>query len=425
MKPKKEIKGKVLFILPTYDPLRNMRGLSVKKVAEDLINKKVDVHCLSFKENSKSLKFENYAGVRIFRVNQRYFVRFINNNHANVFLYRLGLYLSKLQGLIMSPFWPLLSIYEVFRLYKIAKKNHLHENYSCVIGCYKRIETLLAALLLKRKFPEIKFIAYTLDCMSRSLVPKILSTNIAEYSIKRWERIVFSRADYVCIMQSHQKYYRQEAYKRFENKFVIMDIPLFELKDKESNENNKNENKTIKMVFTGSMSESTANPVYFIKILEKIQGVDFVFDIYGGTSSFDISQNIKNSYLHSKTIFWHGIVAPEIAAQKQKEADILLSFGNDNECMIPSKIFEYISHKKHIIHLYKSNTDSALPYFEKYGNATMIREVKNLTDENLMTIRKLLMNLPESEIDNLELQSKFYYNTAKPMADFLINLLEK
>jgi hypothetical protein len=204
-----------------------------------------------------------------------------------------------------------------------------------------------------------------------------------------------------------------------------MDIPLFELKDTNPNVDLNKKGEKINLVFTGSMSESTADPSYFIKILESIDDMVFEFNIYGGTSAVTISNNIKNSYLYGKKIFWHGVVPPEIAAQKQKEADMLLSFGNNNECMIPSKIFEYIALKKHIVHLYNSNLDSALPYFEKYGNATLIKEKQKIDSDVSQKIRDLLMNIPDVKIDNDVLLEKFYNNTAEPMADFIISLLKK
>jgi len=223
-------------------------------------------------------------------------------------------------------------------------------------------------------------------------------------------------------MQSHQKHYQKEEYRRFSEKFRVMDIPLLELNDKNINVDLSRKVEKINLVFTGSMSESTANPSYFIKILERIDGIGFEFNIYGGTSSVMITNNISNSSLFGKKMFWHGIVSPDVAAQKQKEADILVSFGNDNECMIPSKIFEYIAQKKHVIHLYKSNTDSSIPYLEKYGNTTLINQKQELREENIKNVKNLLINLPDFIIEDQELLKRFYNNTPKPMADFIINL---
>ena len=401
-----------------------MRGLSVSKVANRLTNNNVNVNCIAFKENSRTLSYEVFEEVVIHRVNQRFLVRLItdSNKQPLSFKYKTGIFLSKMQGLVMAAFWPLLSVSEIYRLYKKSRKIHIEENLYCVVGCYKRIETLLAALLMKMKYPQIKFVVYTLDCMTRSMVPRILKTNIALHSIKRWERFVFTKADYICIMQSHQKHYEQEEYKQFANKFVIMDIPLFEINESTPNES-INSKALINFVFTGSMSLDTANPCYFIKILELLEDLEFSFDIYGGTSCSEISDCIRNSLLFGRKLFWHGIVQPDVAAQKQKEADILISFGNDNECMIPSKIFEYIGQKKHVVHLYKSNSDSALPYFKKYGNTTLIKEQEDLSFENKRIIKELILKIPDITIDNVELLDKFYANTPKPMADFLINIL--
>lgn len=420
--------NKVLFLLDSYFPVPSANAICVRKITEELVKDKIASTCIVLDDNKKS-NLDIIDNIKIYRVNSRLPIRIITrnikkNNYQRNFA-KIAIQFSRLQGAFFGFFWPLLSIAEILRYYFKAKKLYKSEKFEVTVSVYKRIEAVLAGVLLKRRYPELKLVVYTLDCMSRSLVPKILNTNIALNSVKRWERFIFSKADYICIMQSHQKHYQQEEYKKFAEKFVVMDIPLFELNDKDSNINLIKNTDKINLVFTGSMDERTSDPSYFIKILESIACVPFEFNIYGGTLSVTISNNIKNSPLFGEKLFWHGIVSPHVAAQKQKEANILISFGNDNECMIPSKIFQYIALKKHVVHLYKADSDSALPYFKKYGNATLIQEKQNINIDVSQKVKDLLANIPDVKIDDHVLLEKFYNNTAEPMADFIISLLKK
>ena len=48
--------------------------------------------------------------------------------------------------------------------------------------------------------------------------------------------------------------------------------------------------------------------------------------------------------------------------------------------MIPSKIFEYFSFEKKIIHFYKDDNDTCIPYLKKYPYALLIDERDNFED---------------------------------------------
>ena len=417
----------VLFLLDSYFPNPSPNAICVRKVMFELLKENVTSSCVVLNDK-KYEEFEVIDNIQVNRVRSRFAIRLISSNTQDIKLrkiYRkLGIFISRVQGAFLMLFWPFLSSSEVYRYYNKGKKLIGAGEIEVVVCVYKRIEALVAGVLLKRKYPKIKFVCYTIDCMSRSLVPRIRNTDIALNSVKRWERFIFSRADYICIMQSHQKHYEQKEYEKYSNKFVIMDIPLLDVNRNITDELNSVK-QGINIVFTGSMSPLTANPSYFIKLLETIDNIDFLFNIYGGTSYSEISDCIKNSTLFGKKIFWHGVVPPNLASQKQREADVLISFGNDNECMVPCKIFEYIGLKKHVIHLYKSDSDSALPYFKKYGNTTFIKEHEDLSFENIKIIEELILEIPNIKIESEELLNKFYTNTPKPMADFLFTLFKE
>ena len=55
-------------------------------------------------------------------------------------------------------------------------------------------------------------------------------------------------------------------------------------------------------------------------------------------------------------------------------ADVLLSIGNAESPMAPSKIYEYMSTGKPILHVYSWAEDPCLEPLARYGNALLIQE---------------------------------------------------
>lgn len=378
--------------------------------------------CLAL-DSENQMKFEIIDDIPVYRIKDRVVHRIFAKSAQTLkcysFLRKIAIIYSRVTAALYAICWPLLSISVLMKFYITGARLIKREKVEVVVAVYKGFESLLSGLLLKIRYPRIIFVCYNLDCMSKSLVPRIRNTNIALNSVKRWERIIFSKADYVCIMKSHEKHYGQGEYGNYFRKFIVMDIPLLELRDNNINHVQKERRHRISLVFTGSMIDSTANPIYFLQLLEMIVNIEFEFHIYGRSYSDLISNSIRESGLYGSRIFWHGVVPPNVAIEKQREADILISFGNDNECMIPSKIFQYISLKKPIIHLYRSSSDASLPYLTKYSNATLIQERRDLEKRNLETLSILLTQPSSIEIQDGELISKFYDNTPAPMANFL------
>ena len=100
-----------------------------------------------------------------------------------------------------------------------------------------------------------------------------------------------------------------------------------------------------------------------------------------------------------------------------EEAEVLINFGNYNLNMIPSKIFEYFSFGKKIIHFYKDDNDTCIPYLKKYPYSLLIDE-RDTFEYNL---KKLLGFLSATicSIPNREWCQAFYMN--RP--EYSVNLI--
>ena len=65
-----------------------------------------------------------------------------------------------------------------------------------------------------------------------------------------------------------------------------------------------------------------------------------------------------------------------------KKASVLVTIGNNSDEEVPSKLFEYLSFCKPIVHLYYSDKDVYLKYLEHYKYSICIKMDKESISEN-------------------------------------------
>lgn len=74
----------------------------------------------------------------------------------------------------------------------------------------------------------------------------------------------------------------------------------------------------------------------------------------------------------------HGSLTHAQALAAMQRADILINIGNTVENQLPSKIFEYFSAGKPVVHLRKIKKDPCLPYLQQYPCALVLDEQADL-----------------------------------------------
>ena len=110
-----------------------------------------------------------------------------------------------------------------------------------------------------------------------------------------------------------------------------------------------------------------------------------------------------------------GMQPHDVAMQYIGNADVLLSIGNVDSPMAPSKIYEYMSTGKPIIHVYTYEKDPCLDPLRIYGNALLIKEndssgcekmTKFIDNRKILGFeevqRKFLLSTPAYSIDLIE-----------------------
>ena len=400
----------ILFMCESYYRLPSPNGICVQAVAEEAVKEGCRVDIVTIYNAENQPEAERINGVNVYRVDPGFIRRMIykTNSFGNSKQNKLHTLIAKISafnGLLHAFRYPLLSKRQVRNLYIKAWELYKRNKYQYVVTVYQQIHPVLAGMKLKKDFPVINLVLYTLDAISGGWVPNILhSHKIPMSSLKRWEKYFFSRVDRIFAMESHRLYYQKKEYDKFKNKIIYMDIPLLKpLPEKKVINRN---GKLIRCVFTGSMHKDTANPEYLLKLLLFLKNIEV--HIYGHVAP-DIEEMLQNSPVYGKQVFCYGKVEHDKVLDIQRNADVLLNFGNSNPNMIPCKIFEYISTGNPVVSFTHSNEDSSLPYMHQYPNAIIIKEDNALIEDNCVKIRKFLNDI--KTVKPSSIKEKFLKNT--------------
>ena len=375
---------KVVFVTDSYYPNPSPNAICVGKLREEFERRGINTTIIALRTFPKKAKIPEDANVCFVEPDRYYSTWYEINDRKDYKKIRLMQHVFRLRGALYGLFWPLMSLTHLNRyknkLMKILKQ--CNDEEIIIVGVYKSLEAALAVAQVKNKYRPAKYILYTLDAVSSSNIPTIFgSKSIAKNSISRWEHILFDAYDAIFLMNSHKRTYLNEKYRKYHGKMRFVDIPLLDISNNFMTSNVESEIKHL--VFTGSMSKRTADPSYFLSLINEFQDSNIIIDFYGKIFDDEILKAINNC----PCAIYHGLLPYDNVAKIQNEAYALLNFGNFTPCGIPCKIFEYFSTGKPIISCFKIDDDASKPYMEKYPNALLIDERKAIDEnvENLMS----------------------------------------
>ena len=157
------------------------------------------------------------------------------------------------------------------------------------------------------------------------------------------------------------------------------------------------------------------NPSFLCMLLNRVSQCLPIRVVFMGGGDCD---DIMNSYVESSdsVIRYLGMQSHSTAMKYINECDVLLSIGNTGSPMAPSKIFEYMSTGKPIIHVYSWDEDSCIEPLNKYGNALLIDVRKNVDMNKVCSFIENCHIISYSEV-----KVKFESATPEYTADLICN----
>lgn len=383
----------LLFILDYYLPMASANGICVEKLVNAFAASGDQVSVLAFHQAENAHHQENSQIYSCCREQQ--------DKKTKTWFTPFAYYIK----------WILPSKYPVYERKavtseivqaadEIIRNNHI----DTVICVHLPIESLLAGIQLKKKYPDVRFVAYVLDSLSGGFLPRHLPACFCRKRRIKWENEIYQSFDRVVLMQSSKEHHETYSSKAsWYHRSTYLDIPLF-VPDVT--------NKTVpqskpSITFVGTMADHIRTPYHFLKVLNKV-GMDVQFVFAGSNSCGDLNRYCQSPHITLQEL---GQISHSHAMELVQASAVLLNLGNKNASLVPSKIFEYMSAGKPIVSTYCIDNDSSLPYLKKYPNVLLLDERCRDLDLQAEMLENFILNCGIESINVQDLYERYEKNT--------------
>ena len=301
-------------------------------------------------------------------------------------------------------------------MYTVAKSIVLNQNIDFVIPVYSRIDSLIVAFLLKKTM-NIPYYAYFLDPLEAGHWPKYLENKRMELGSK-WEEMIISISEGSIFMSSTKTYYQSFTCTRlYLQKVIFLGLPLYSFMEKPHTCATNEIRIKNWILYAGSLPLKVRPVDYLFQLFNKEFPLNVEVNLIGNCSNEKI---LQKKITKDSLITYRRQVSKEMIDEYYLKADILLSLGNNNNWMIPSKIFEYMSFGKPIIHLALTDLDPCINYLDQYPMSLVLIKEKQPLCSDRSSLANFIMKF-SGKTTSEDLCEKFYFNTPMAVVDYLEN----
>lgn len=396
---------KILVLTEEYQAMTNATGVCTKAIL-DTLAKKNDVMVLSTIDSFDTNFSSEYDGIQVEYQNNKWWE--LNNNPNSPHLQQQAIkVMRKVRNLLMKPFYPINSISPIIRFYYKACRLHKKHKFDIILCFFHPFESFIVGGLLKKRYPELRVVQYMLDTfMNYTPYARLLSEKFCHERNLKLEAWGYQYCDRIINLQVQQKFYDSDPnYNKYKHKMVYTDIPLF--KHRASPTIGSAHIVRGTMIYAGSLVKDFRNPSYALNLISMLPE-EYKAIFYCSGDCNDMVSAYADKY---DTIIMGGYIQHDLLEKKMEEAEVLINFGNYKLNMIPSKIFEYFSFEKKIIHFYKDDNDTCIPYLKKYPYSLLIDE-RDAVEYNLKKILEFL-SAEFDPVPDSEWQQAFFMNNPK------------
>ena len=390
-----------IFLTNMYLPKPGATGLCVHQLAKELV-KDNNVYTICYEDGFDKI---DYDGIKVIKIKIPSYLK--NQDNMSKIKKKINIIYSLLKKTIYFYVYPLRSK-SLIRRYKKnieAIINNVKDGNIKIIASYTPLEAVVAAYEIKRKYKErVKIIYYSTDTLSNEqgddgFLPSSYRTKCG----LKWEKKLFELYDKVIIMECHKNHYLSSEFEQFKKKMHTANFPFLE----NHNVNKKikiNSKKEISMIYAGTLYRNLRNPSFMLNsLIEVLKEKEINIDIYGSGDCDDI---VQNAIAKSKNkIKLNGMISHDDVLTKIYNADVLLSIGNKESPMVPSKIYEYMSTGKPIIHFYFYDGDPCIEPLKQYSNALLIKDNDKLSKTKILEFLKEFRQLEFKDVEKMFLTS--------------------
>lgn len=383
-------------------------------LAKELRARGHDICILGHCDHSTAPLEETVEGIPNYRfyypanqINREIFGAF-EKNHS---LLRLGI------NLLRHPATAYVVLARVFAGYfpienqyvRLIKRVHRQKNFDLVIACGGAFQPIHA--LAKCKI-NCKRIGYMLDPHWKH--------KINRWYYKREELFAWKNLDKIVIPKLLASDYTDHEFDPYREKMIAAEFPGIAAHSRMDTKISFDAGKT-NLLFAGNFYEQIRSPSYLLSLVDAMPDSICLHILGGIYGTFKQEEAACMERLTAQgKLKLHGMIPTSQARSVMQQADILINIGNAIDNMLPSKIFEYFSTGKPVIHIKKIADCPCVSYMEKYWNALVISE-QDPVSENVEKV----MAFCQSDLNVLPFEtisSRFRECTISYVADLFLEL---
>lgn len=304
------------------------------------------------------------------------------------------------------------------------KKMQQNKPIDIIIPVSAPYECIVAAVNFKAQNSTIKVIPFQLDHFAEAnSIYKFGFLKILRY--KRHvalEKATFQNCNHIFILPQLEAHYESDDFRKYRDKYKVVEHPLFKKHDNLScyeQLDYLNNSQKINLVYAGSLDRKLRNPTYFLKTLERLSiKSNLCMHMY----TFGNCGSILSDYqtVLKDMLVDHGRVPMETAFHAMDKADILISIGNNAKNEVPSKLFDYLSFGKPIIHFYYVDEDAYIEYLQPHPYALCLKMEDKLIEQNAKLFSEFCINYADKSISFEKLNELYYYASPQYISEQFI-----
>ena len=299
----------------------------------------------------------------------------INNHSIKKLIYNL---LKKVYRFIFKTFaWPDYAMFWIFTVYK--NKTKISKDFDSVISVSLPFTSHVCASILLKGL-KTKWVMDIGDPFSLKLQSPENNKIIYSFLNRFIEKRYYNKADKVFFTHQEVLEFHQNKF-HIENSKLKIGHPIFEILKENillSNEYNYSR-LPINIGYFGIFTDKIREPSNYINNISSKLGEEFHHYWYINEESKKYFTPFANLNNH----FFEQLIPREEAIKKMiNNFHILLSIGNTNKNQLPSKVIEYISLGKPVIHYAEISTDPMYRFEKLFTNLKIVNKETQLNDIN-------------------------------------------
>jgi hypothetical protein len=286
----------------------------------------------------------------------------------------------------------------MFWVFTILKnRERIENNYDIIISVSLPFTSHLCAYLIQKRIQA--------DWYMDIGDPFSLKTNSPEnnkfiyfYLNKFYERKFYQRASKIIFTHNEVAELHQTKFKIDQSKIVIgYPVALVNEEYVKISQNFNYKIKPLKIGYFGAFTNSVREPKNYINSIANIYDDHIDHEWYINKESKKLFSSVKNLSKHQ---FFDIVPRKDAIEIMIKKIHILLSIGNLNKYQMPSKVIEYLSLGKPVLHFAEIEDDPLYNFEELFDNLMIINN-KTTKNELEVYFDNIKEKGPTINLDNL------------------------